>query len=865
MLKLRRWLIRLCLVFAMVLVLLFVAGKYWGKDIIPHVLTEVNNQLKAPVKVHEVDFTLIERFPYASVKLNQVYIPDTARGDTLLFAENIYLDFNILSWFSGDWAIKKIAVKGSQLSVVEDKNGHFNAEIWKAQESNTSDTKLRIETLELEAYKLKFFSERNGFSYSNKGVQLQLSFEEKSSGGINIDAEGNALTANNEEWLVNLPVKLDGKWSFDSETKSFVLYADELILPDATLSGIWNYTSDVTGFEIKGKLANPNVIKSCIAPLLPEWILNQNLQGTVLVNGGYKIGEGQTSGSIDLALRNSAYRWKEKLDVDIATAEIIIATSLNGGTSVKIKEAKVSSGQSDLSLQGQISTLNQGSAQFFADGVLDLTSLKTVSAESDSWAGKIGAAVKVNVSDFKNITSKNWQRVVKIEGSLNMLNAQWKGKEQAVILSGKAQLESNVISLSEMKVQQNEHLFVVDGTVKNWTYFMDQPAKVFANLKVVSDKYSLAEASGNKEESLPLELDKIIHYIPSGNYDVGLKLLEWNGFDINELQAKVEHSWQDQATVSLVAKKWKGTHEWAGRFVHLKNKKQYAVRGVLESKNMQLPPLVDFFSEELAPHITAKNIEGVWNSTTNFFIPFNYAGSIDFPELQVRSAYEIRNAETHNLAVLNDVKAYLKQNLLADAVIHKNNLVARLTDIDWDNWKGSIEISNGKVYIPNTSLKSQDFNLNVSGTHTLDGDMDYHLSFSLSELFRNDNQNEYGYIQDDGDGLKLYLFISGNSKDMQIGFDKAQAQTTRKEKWNQEKETIKTIFKKDSPEKEESEGTTRFEIEKEEESKTKPESTGAKEEKKKKGKFGKFLDKVLESGEELDSKESTKFSLEEDE
>ena len=864
MLKISRWLIRLCLVFAMVLVLLFVAGKYWGKDIIPHVLTEVNNQLTAPVKVHAVDFTLIERFPYASVKLNQVYIPDSIHEDTLLFAESIYLDFNMISWFSGDWAIKKVAVQGANVSVIEDKNGQFNAKIWKEQEGPATDTKLRIENLELEAYQLKFLSERTGMKYSNKGVQLQFSFDEQSAGEVKVEAKANHLKANNEDWLIDLPINLEGKWSFDSETKSFVLYADEIILPDASLSGIWNYTSDVTGFEIKGKLGNPNVIKSCIAPLLPEWIVSQNLQGTVLVNGGYKIGEGQTSGSLDLALRNSNYRWKDKLDLAIATAEININTTVNGGTSIKIKEAKVSSGQSDLSVRGDISTMNQGSAQFFADGVLDLSSLEKVSDTKDSWTGKVGAAVKVNVSDFKNITPKNWQRVVKVEGSLNMLNAQWENNSQRVALSGKAQLNPSSIVLNAMQIEHNEHSFLVDGSVKNWTYYVDQPAKVYADLKIEAAEYAIkSEEEG--AESLPLELDHIIGYVPSGIFDVSLKDFNWNGFKVSDIQAQINHKWQDRATVNLSANKWGGTHAWSGAFIHFKSKKQYAVKGVLESAKMQLPPLVDFFSEELSPHITSKNIEGVWSSTTNFFIPFNYAGQIDFPELQVRSAYEIRNAETHNLAVLNDVKSYLKQNLLADAVIHKNNLVARLTDIEWDNWKGTIEINNGKVYIPNTSLKSHDFNLNVSGTHTLEGDMDYHLSFSLSELFRNENQSEYGYIQDDGDGLKLYLAIVGNSKDMQIGFDKAQAQNTRKEKWNQEKETMKTIFKKDPPSEKEPEGKTRFEIEKDEKLEDDSSEPDPKEEKKKKRKFGKFLDKVLESGEDVNSKESTKFSLEEDE
>ena len=81
--------------------------------------------------------------------------------------------------------------------------------------------------------------------------------------------------------------------------------------------------------------------------------------------------------------------------------------------------------------------------------------------------------------------------------------------------------------------------------------------------------------------------------------------------------------------------------------------------------------------------------------------------------------------------------------------------------------KVKVIIDKGKIHIPQMTLSTNVMDLNISGTHGFDDNVDYHLNFRLNDvLVKNKNQGEFGPIKDDGLGAKLFLHVYGNLSDL---------------------------------------------------------------------------------------------------
>ena len=67
-------------------------------------------------------------------------------------------------------------------------------------------------------------------------------------------------------------------------------------------------------------------------------------------------------------------------------------------------------------------------------------------------------------------------------------------------------------------------------------------------------------------------------------------------------------------------------------------------------------------------------------------------------------------------------------------------------------------------------VRSNISNLLISGTHTFDQQIEYHVVVPFKTL-RNKNEDMFGAVEDDGSGSKLHLIIAGTTQDYEIVYD----------------------------------------------------------------------------------------------
>ena len=79
-----------------------IVNTFFGETIEHTVVENIKKSINSELSIANVDFTLFEHFPNASVKLSQLYIRETEgfQNDTLLFAQEGFVQFGIFDILS---------------------------------------------------------------------------------------------------------------------------------------------------------------------------------------------------------------------------------------------------------------------------------------------------------------------------------------------------------------------------------------------------------------------------------------------------------------------------------------------------------------------------------------------------------------------------------------------------------------------------------------------------------------------------------------------------------------------------------------------------------------------------------------------
>ncbi len=86
------------------------------EDIKNYAIKEISKQLKTDIKVKEVSLTLWSQFPSASLQFTDVMIQETfEERDTLIYAENVYLNFSVSDFISGHYEVKEVTIENSAI------------------------------------------------------------------------------------------------------------------------------------------------------------------------------------------------------------------------------------------------------------------------------------------------------------------------------------------------------------------------------------------------------------------------------------------------------------------------------------------------------------------------------------------------------------------------------------------------------------------------------------------------------------------------------------------------------------------------------------------------------------------------------
>ena len=90
------------------------------------VLKELYKSMKTEIKHKNVSFSLIRKFPMASLKIDELQVQGFNEKRDMLSASSVYLHFNFLDLIRTDYKVKRIEIKKAELRLKVFKDGVAN-------------------------------------------------------------------------------------------------------------------------------------------------------------------------------------------------------------------------------------------------------------------------------------------------------------------------------------------------------------------------------------------------------------------------------------------------------------------------------------------------------------------------------------------------------------------------------------------------------------------------------------------------------------------------------------------------------------------------------------------------------------------
>lgn len=790
----------------------------YEEEIKRYALEQINRKLDTPVEVKEIDLTLIDQFPMASLRFSNVFIADKlseSKKDTMLSVEYLYLNLNFMDLIGGRYEIKKIKASNTVAKLKINKKGVNNYSIFK---TDTSAKKSQF-TFDLE----KVFFDGIDFRFDNKILNqvIDLASEEIYFKGafsnVKYDLKANGelfarkFMTDSVTYVENKNATLDLDLVIDSRKHSYTINKGDLTIEDLSFGIKGDYVSEedknpTIDLNIRGKNIDFLSIFSVFPPRFLTTLKNYKTKGILTFNANLN-GEIKKNDipkiTATFNLEQGALTEKEK---NISLTNLSFDgefSNKNKGVNSMLILKNISGKLSDEGgvFSGNLKLKDFSNLQIEADLKADLNLAVIKDFVNNEEVVELDGMAKVNYSISGGFKGNSFA-VKKSKGTVNLTNATFLSNANNLRFSNTSGL--GILSQNDFRLENFSTTIVNSELVLNASFknvvssIFNKTQIVWAAVNIKSKEVDLSgilsklkEGAENKNENDTLFFPK--RMVVKVNATVSK--LKYNNFIANNMLGTFTLKNKVLSTQSVKFKTSDGNVLFNAKLEQLAD---YSFRSngnaKLEGVDIQkFFASVDNFGQT---ELTDQNIKGTGNLLLDFGMNFTQNLTLIRPSLTITARTKIKKGVLTNYATLISLATYFDDNKLINKVIDTKKIIKKVDKIKFSELNSLIEIKDNTIHIPKTVIKTNLMDVNISGQHKFNNDIDYHLSFNLRDiLLKNKKADDFGPIEDDGMGKKLFIRLFGNLSNPQYELDKQERRANRKQVIDEEKQNVKSIFK----------------------------------------------------------------------
>jgi hypothetical protein len=784
------------------------------------VLTEVNTYLKVPLHVSDMDLVFWSSFPNLSVDLNQLYIqesfPNAQASDTLFYTEQARLTFNPWDIYQGKYHVKQIRVNPGKLVIRYDAQGKENFDVLKPSQSKTK-ANFNVSLKEVKIRGLRCV-------YDNASSKQYLSttfINTRIKGDFSADAF--VTTAIGKMKLGRL--KSGEITLLRNKNAEF-----DLALDVNQLKGLFSLKKADLSIEHL-----PFSVKGMVGPdSLQFTVQSKNIQLTQLVNefsldAAKDVQSFKGSGKVDFHLELAgALSAVDPIGIDadfgIQNGELtepdlgltVQDIQLTGkysntgehGEFISLKNIRFRTAGGPFSGEVELREFDRPKVEGSAKGNVDLALIHSIFhlPSIDEVRGNLGIQTNVKLA-----TNAAGELVVnECNGQLELKNISIKlneDKRRFREVNGRLFLHGNAAGIENTSLKVGSSDIKLKGIFENIFPYINGKGDLKTSVLLAS-KNLCVEDLGSTSKEMKIETGQL-YSLPDnirGEISLHIEKLRYGKHEFDHLVSKmnIEQRCLQFPQMSLVNAEALLS---GSLIIEEKEPEKFMLTTQLDGKNLKFKALFKEWENFGQSVIQEQHISGRAEANVFFRAPFTLAKGITYAGIEAKIVLKVYNGHLKNVPSFKDITESLKTNSGKLVLGNENiqQLEDKLKDVNFQTMENSIFIKNGQVEIPKMTIRSTALDMDLSGRHSFNDEIDYRFAFRFRDLKAFKSQTEFGQVIDDGTGIRLFLRMHGTLDKPIYEWDtegrKAHAKEYRIEEKSQAKSMLKAefgFFQKDS-------------------------------------------------------------------
>jgi hypothetical protein len=766
-------------------------------------LKEFNKRVKADIQAEEVNLSLLKRFPNATVELEnfELYSAKTdsdKEGGSLSFvADHIFFQFDVIDLFTGNYKFEKVFVNHAQFNYSP--NGDQPLVDYKKEASQQMH--FNIEQMVFNDLYYSLLNESQNFFLEGHSTKTRLSGD-FGLDRFNLEVDSRMfvrdLTIDNFTYTREKNVRLQMNLAVTPEmfrVNSGTCYYENIPFHTA---GEFNRENQLIDVELRGRSLNVDDLQ-----LYLPWNLKSKLKYVTVDDGDLDffaringpVNDGKPDLEADFSLR------KGRIRIDQERSYVLQNIALEGyltngrrknpqTSQLSLTNLHAEMGKSQL--DGQVRITDFSEPQMSSEGHMKLY-LNQFSGYTDKELfNSSSGMVELNYKYSDLLHNLNHLDESLRFGNLTFdaafSNLSMEGGDYSLSnLNGFAYLNRD-LHMDNVEMFLNGNRVVLDGKIFNiYQNLTDSTRPFHFEARLFSpamDFQSLFNAGRAPRDS-------VVHFrFPEklrGEVDFALEQLAMRHFTARRVKGTLHLGDQQLKLTDTEFRAFDGK-----AYARADMKKQSTSDNLfLDSKfyleKVNIRQAFDAFNNFGQQYITNRNLKGSLSGEVAFSTQMNRQLKIQKNSVYNVSDIEIDNGELIEFEPLMSLSNFVELN--------------ELRHVTFSRLSNQITIEDQTVRIPEMSINSSSYDIQVSGYHTFDNRFSYDVSLLLSQVLskkarqRNSFESEFGNIQEDGVGRsRLYLKIEGTPEQYAIEYDKEGLKDKIREDLRSEKRELKQIL-----------------------------------------------------------------------
>lgn len=766
------------IVLAVLVISLLASVFLFQEQIIKQFIAEANERLSTPIKIKSISVSALEHFPNLSIVFSDVYVEDSHAGQyPLLTAEQISFQLNPIEVYKGVYTIRGLEILRGEANLKLNKEGESNFNVIKQSSDSSASISFELKNVKLKNVQVRYidFSVNHDFKFETEQLTTFIKNEnEVYSIALDGSVTSKQIKISGATVLENKTFQVVGNLILDNASKHVSIDPSQLLIDKSEflVAGSYEWKDKPhVDIEIKGKQTDIQTLISLLPEKNAEPFKPYKSEGDIYFSAkikGLLTTKKSPSISVDFGMRNATIIYPQtKARIENANVEGSFAsssiTSINDAVLI-FKNATGSLNNNPFEANLVVRNFSDAEVIFKFKGLLDGASLYEFFPIKE--IADISGQLQTDVSfegRLSLLKSKQTAQQATTSGTIEMRNLNFLfGEDKLPVknLNGMLQFDKNDMALSNVSAVIGNSDVVLNGFFKNiitFLLFENQPIGIEADLKSnfldVDQLFALAYTDDAEKPQ-----DYTFHISPNVNlnFNCDVKKLQYKRFAAKKLTGDLLVKNQMAVSKNIELNTMGGKLSLSA-IVDANNSDAIDVISTAKLESIFVDSVFYVFKNFNQSFIESQHLKGQATADVTFELVLNEKLKLIPPTLIADISATIKNGELNNFEPLKALNKYLDDE--------------GLNRLKFADLKNDIHIENKTVYIPQMQIKSNVTSLQISGTHTFDQQIDYHVVAPLINKGKIDITEAGNAVENQSGQLKLFLRIVGTTDNYQVKYD----------------------------------------------------------------------------------------------